>query len=150
AEATAGKKGEAQRDGGGETRSAPANQPSLPNEIAVYVPAGQSRVVKLPRVDESLAADRIVLRGDDPPFDNSFFVVPPRKQNAAILYVGGDRAGDTRGLLYYLKLAVVNDPLRQVDVRRADATAGPPEFGEPAPRLMVVTQSISPPWQEAC
>src|SRR4051794_40293409 len=49
-------------------------------DTAVYVPPGQSRVVKLPRGDTDLLADRIVLRGDDSNFDNTFFVVPPRKQ----------------------------------------------------------------------
>ncbi|MCP6769101.1 hypothetical protein NL529_30070, partial [Klebsiella pneumoniae] len=40
-------------------------------ETAVYVPPGQSRVIKLPRPENSTSADRILLRGDDHEFDNT-------------------------------------------------------------------------------
>lgn len=119
------------------------------NEIAVYVPAGQSRIVKLPRTGEVLSAERVVLRGDDHEFDNSFYVVPPQKQKATILYAGNDAASDTRGLLYYLRLAVADDPLREVEVRGVDMATTPPDLGEPAPRLAIVSQSIDAPWQTA-
>jgi hypothetical protein len=46
--------------------------------LATYVPAGQSRVIRLPRPEAETPADRIVLRGDDADFDNVFYVVPPR------------------------------------------------------------------------
>src|SRR3954463_9919705 len=39
-------------------------------DTAVYVPPGESRVVKLPRPEKDLLSDRIVLRGDDSNFDN--------------------------------------------------------------------------------
>src|SRR5581483_5228390 len=46
--------------------------------VDVYVPPGQSRVVALPLPHSAgTAADRIVLHGDDDPFDNTVFVIPP-------------------------------------------------------------------------
>ena len=117
------------------------------DETAVYVPPGQSRVVKLPRPEENLQADRIVLRGDDHDFDNTFFVVPPRKQEVKLLYAGTDAADDEEGPQYYLRLATSGDPLRQVEVQSlsADDTAAI----NAQPQLVVVTRKPSPALVEA-
>jgi hypothetical protein len=112
------------------------------SEVAVYVPPGQSRVVRLPRTPETLQADRIVLRGDDHAFDNTFYAVPPRKQNATVLYAGLDKADDPQGMQYYLRLAVANDPLRQIEIRNFDAGKIAEALAEPVPRLVVVTQAV--------
>src|SRR5262249_36118042 len=112
-----------------------------PEEVGVYVPAGQSRVVRLAR-PSGRSADRIVLRGDDHDFDNTFYVVPPLMQPASVLYVGTDSADDAAGLLHYLKLALANDPVRTVEIRSPAADA-PPVLSEPAPSLTVVSQRLS-------
>jgi hypothetical protein len=109
----------------------------------VYVPPGQSRVIRLPRGADSLTADRIVLRGDDHDFDNTFYVVPPRKLDATLLYVGRDSADDPNGLQLYLRLAVANDPLRQVDVRPIDVSGQLSVPGSSPPELVVVSQLVS-------
>lgn len=83
-------------------------------EVPVYVPPGQSRVIRLPRQQNNLTADRIVLRGDAHDFDNTFYVVPPRQQQILLYYYGGDAPDDPAGLQYYLRLATADDPLRQV------------------------------------
>ncbi len=122
---------------------------SATGEVAVYVPAGQSRVIRLARGVENLQADRIVLRGDDHDFDNTFFVVPPRKLEATLLYAGKDAAEDPEGLQLYLRLAVANDPLRQVEIRPLDdakALASPPDL---APRMVIVSQPMSDELQAA-
>ena len=119
------------------------------SSVAVYVPAGQSRVIRLPRGIENLQADRIVLRGDDQDFDNTFFVVPPRKLEATLLYSGKDAAEDPEGLQLYLRLAVANDPLRQVEIRSledAKALASPADL---APRMVIVSQPLSAELQAA-
>lgn len=111
--------------------------------VPVYVPAGQSRVIRLPRGADSLQADRIVLRGDDHEFDNTFFVVPPRKLEAALLFAGQDAVDDPEGLPLYLRLAVANDPLRQVEIRpleEAQALSVPVEL---APQMVVASQPLS-------
>lgn len=118
------------------------NKAKSSHETAVYVPPGQSRVVKLPRPDGSHDADRIVLRGDDHEFDNTFFVVPPRKQEVKILYAGSDAADDVQAMQYYLRLATASDPSRQVDVQ--PLTEGSAALaGETTPQLVVVTCAVS-------
>jgi Aerotolerance regulator N-terminal/von Willebrand factor type A domain len=119
------------------------------DEVAVYVPAGQSRVVRLARGADALDADRIVLRGDDHPFDNTFFAVPPRKEKSTVLYAGSDGPDDADGMHYYLRLAVGNDPLRQVEVRALRETG---ELAQPdgsGPRLVVVTRLPGGDWPAA-
>ncbi len=113
-------------------------------QTAVYVPPGQSRVIRLPRGDHNLTADRVVLRGDDHDFDNTFFVVPPRKLNATVLYAGLDAANDPNGLPFYLRLATANDPLRQIEItplENEEALSLPFEL---APKLVVVSETLRP------
>jgi hypothetical protein len=119
------------------------SQPS--SETAVYVPVGQSRVVKLPRPEESLAADRIVLRGDDDEFDNTFFVAPPRKQQVTIVFFGDDAAKDRQGRRYYLEIATSDDPLRQVTIEAPAASDGSKFLTvQPPPQVAVVTTKLAP------
>jgi aerotolerance regulator-like protein/VWA domain-containing protein len=120
-----------------DTKSTPAN------ETAVYVPPGQSRVVKLPRSDDQLLADRIILRGDDHDFDNTFYVVPPRKQQVKLLYIGSDAADDQHGPQFYLQLAMTGDPLRQVNVQPLEKDGVSQLAGQPPPQLVVVTRQVS-------
>lgn len=109
----------------------------------VYVPPGQTRIIRLPRSTDSLQADRVVLRGDDHDFDNTFFVVPPRKLEATLLYAGRDAGEDPEGQQLYLRMAVANDPLRQVEVRPLDADKPLTAPGDVAPKLIVVSQTVT-------
>jgi hypothetical protein len=120
-----------------------ASRPSPANETAVYVPPGQSRVVKLSRPEDNLQADRIVLRGDDHDFDNVFYVVPPRKQHVRLLYAGDQAANDQaandeQSPLFYLKLATSGDPLREVEIEPLAGSATAQLTSQP-PQVVVVT-----------
>jgi Aerotolerance regulator N-terminal/von Willebrand factor type A domain len=114
------------------------------DETAVYVPPGQSRVVKVPRPEANLQADRIVLRGDDHEFDNTHFVVPPRRQQVKVLYAGSDAADDQQGPLYYLQLATSGDPLRQVEVQPLEKDDASLLAGQTPPQLVALTHQASP------
>ncbi len=109
----------------------------------VYVPPGQTRIIRLPRGTDNLQADRVLLRGDDHDFDNTFFVVPPRKLAATLLYAGRDAAEDPEGLQLYLRLAVANDPLRQIEVRPLDVTKPLTAPGDVEPKIVVVSQPVT-------
>ena len=111
--------------------------------VPAYVPAGQSRVFRLARADGKLAADRIVLRGDEAEFDNAYYVVPPREEHVPLAYIGADSTADRRGPRYYLELALAGDRLRQVELREQAADEPLAEAAE-RPKLVVVTQAVSP------
>jgi hypothetical protein len=117
-----------------------ARKSATPKETAIYVPPGESRVVRLPRPEDNLQSDRVVLRGDDQDFDNTFFVAPPRKQEVSLVYAGDDAADDAQGLQYYLRLACAGDPLRQVTVREVPKDKNL-EFA--AARVAVITRQLS-------
>jgi hypothetical protein len=110
-------------------------------EVAVYVPPGQSRVIKLPRPMNNLLADRVVLRGDAHDFDNAYYVVPPRQQQISLIYLGSDKEDDPQGWQYYLRLAMSGDPLRQVDV--TVIADDKPLSPQPRPQVVVATRAPS-------
>lgn len=121
---------------------------STSGETAVYVPPGQSRVVRLPRPESNLLSDRILLRGDDYDYDNTFFVVPPRQQIVSLAYFGDDKEDDAQGWQYYLKLATSGDPLRKVELQvlsgdeaRLNSLAEPPQLVV-ATRLLAAAQQV--------
>ncbi len=112
-------------------------------ETAVYVPPGQSRVIKLPRPADNLLADRLVLRGDEHEFDNVYYVAPPRPQELTLLYAGNDKPDDPQGLQYYLALASSDDPLRKVAITSLDDTTLGTLSGPLPPTLVVVSHTPS-------
>jgi hypothetical protein len=83
---------------------------------SVYVPPGKGQVVKLPWPKPELNADRLVLTGDDADFDNTLYLVPPRRENVRVLYVGDDPFDDVKGLGYYLQTAWAETAQRKVEL----------------------------------
>jgi hypothetical protein len=71
--------------------------------IDVYVPAGESRVVRLPRPTQSSSRRALQLKGDSFDFDNVLFFAEDRRDEKTVYYVGEDKAADPEGLLYYLE-----------------------------------------------
>ena len=110
--------------------------------VEIYVPPGQSRIVPLPIPAVGIAADRVVLQGDDEKFDNTVFVMPPETARLDVLYLGSDAEKDARRPLYFLERAF-QDTRRQT-VR---LLARPPGQPIPAPEaqaaaLVVVTDAL--------
>ncbi|HVS52761.1 MAG TPA: BatA domain-containing protein [Opitutaceae bacterium] len=93
--------GWARRDAPGEILGAP---------IDVYVPPGQSRVVAVPLAKSTPAPDRISLRGDDDPFDNTVYAIPPAREQVGVLWLGSDAADDVRQPRFFLERALTGLP----------------------------------------
>ena len=111
--------------------------------VAVYVPPGQSRVVRVPRSDASLAADRLALEGDTCDFDNEFFVVPVRQNSVPIVYIGSDSAGNDAGLLHYMELALAETPRRRIDITTRDGKMPLELLAGELPKMIVVTEAVA-------
>jgi hypothetical protein len=88
-----------------------------------YVPAGESRVIRVPPANPALAAPRLVLTGDAQDFDNAHYVVANDRRRTAVAYLGKDAANDPQGMRYYLERAVTSDPSRDVRVEEFDQIA---------------------------
>ncbi len=115
----------------------------------VYVPPGQSRVIALPlppqATNGAAAARRVMLRGDDEPFDNVAYVIPPEPTTLRVLYLGGDAAGDARQPLFFLRRALPDSPRQRVtlDARAGIAALSASEVA--AAGLVFVTGEVSAP-----
>jgi hypothetical protein len=81
--------------------------------VDAYVPPGESRVVKVPRVPNVTA---LRLKGDKFPFDNTLYFAAQTKAEATVLYVGNDSLEDAEGLSYYLSRVFEDTPRRTVKV----------------------------------
>ena len=98
--------------------------------VKVYVPAGRSHIARVPWPPPEQVADRLVLAGDDADFDNTLYVVPPRKEQVRVAFLGDDAPDDTRGLRYYLDSALAETPRRRAEVvaRKAADPLTPPDL----------------------
>jgi hypothetical protein len=88
----------------------------------IYVPAGQSRVIKL--AERPSTADRLRLVGDSHDFDNDFFVGPEIQRQLRVIQLGDESADDPRGLRYFLDRVWSETPRRKVTI--TDVTAQQP------------------------
>lgn len=88
------------------------------NDTEVYVPPGESRVVRLPKA----SGPTIRLTGDAHDFDNTLFVAVPPREELTVLYLGPDAADDPAGLRYYLERVWGDTPERTVRVKASDGT----------------------------
>ena len=89
---------------------------AIGDSIDVYVPPGESRVVRVPRPAGTAAATSLVLKGDTAAFDNTLYVADEMKEEATVLFVGDDRADDPAGLLYYVMRVFPDTARRSVRV----------------------------------
>jgi hypothetical protein len=92
--------------------------------IAIYVPAGQSRIVTLPAPSSAEPVDRIILTGDEEEFDNTVFATPPETARLTVLYLGSDSEKDSKQPLYFLRRAF-QETRRQVVQVLAHPPGGP-------------------------
>jgi hypothetical protein len=71
--------------------------------IDVYVPPGESRVVRVPLPKVSGHHRALHLTGDNYDFDNTAYLAEDRPEEVTVLFAGADRPDDSAGLLYYLE-----------------------------------------------
>ncbi len=84
--------------------------------VDVYVPPGESRVVRVPRPKGSGLYRVLELRGDERDYDNTIYFADERQEEKTVVYIGTDRPEDHAGLLYYLERVFVNTPRRTVRI----------------------------------
>jgi hypothetical protein len=94
----------------------PAKPGPATGVVDVYVPPGQSRVVRLEQPAGEFAPGRIVLDGDEHAFDNIAYVAWPRRQEDTVVYLGPD-AADARGeMRFFLGPLYAESPERKVTI----------------------------------
>jgi hypothetical protein len=112
--------------------------------IDVYVPPGESRVVRVPRPPASAPSRSLRLKGDAHGFDNTLYLADERAEESVVLYVGGDSADDPAGLLYYLERVYQDTPLRTVRVLPMWPSKPLELESVPSLTLVIVTTETAP------
>jgi hypothetical protein len=85
------------------------------NALDVYVPAGQTRIVRPPHQPSNHAAP-LLLTGDSADFDNALFVLPPQTARVPVLFLGVDSEDDPRSSLYYLRRAFPETRRQSIEI----------------------------------
>jgi hypothetical protein len=117
---------------------------AAPASVAAYVPPGQSRTVRVP-LPIGGAPDRLLLSGDDSPFDNTLYVAPPKPQTLTILFAGGDKPDDAKRALYFLQRAFPKTRSQQVQITPKPAGEAIPPWELTSAQLLVLGEGAGGP-----
>jgi len=107
--------------------------------IDAIVPAGQSRIVRLPAPPSGAAAAQLQLLGDGEPFDNACSVVVPQQRKQAIIYLGSDTTTDPAGMRFFVGPLFPDTAERDVEIVDWDRTATQLPVTESPIGLVVLT-----------
>lgn len=121
--------------------SAAATLAAESKAVTVQVPPGQSRVIRVDRPLET-AVDRIILQGDESPFDNTLYLPPSQGAEERVVYIGGDDSRDPQGLFYYLQLALGQPAGERVKVTAQLPGDALDHLQWDPPRLVVVGDAV--------
>ncbi len=96
--------------------------------LDVYVPAGQSRVVRVPKLPAGV--EKLALTGDEVDFDNTLWLLPPQPRRMPVMFLGADADDNTRGSLFYLRRAFqqTSQEIVEITARRANDPVATFEF----------------------
>lgn len=119
--------------------------PRTSQQVDVSVPAGQTRVVRLPLVRDQASAATLTLFGDDEPFDNACFVIVPQPRRFTVVYRGDDGLGDPAEHRFYVGPLFTDTPERDVEVIDWDRTSPELPAADAPVRLVLL---IDPPSSE--
>lgn len=115
----------------------------LGTPVNVHVPAGQSRVVSVPRSAEAVAASQVLLTGDDEPFDNLVSVVGLEPDRIGVLYFGDEAPSDARQMLYYVARGLQSTRSQIMEVTSRSITNFPSAGELAAARFIIVGQKLN-------
>ncbi len=122
----------------------PATGRALPGTpLDIYVPPGQNRVAQAPKPEPGWTNATLVLAGDEEPFDNTVYWLPPQVEDTYVCYLGNERENDPAESLYYLKRAWRETPRQKINVQAVPLTEPLPEDILAKSQLIVFTDSLS-------
>ncbi|MDR3401303.1 MAG: BatA domain-containing protein [Chthoniobacter sp.] len=109
--------------------------------IDAYVPAGQARIVRLTKPPAGVTA--LTLTGDDTPFDNTLYILPPLPAQLPVLFIGPDADEDPHGSLYYLRRAFPKTARQNVDILVHRAEDAVPAYQLQQAQLLVLGETTA-------
>jgi hypothetical protein len=115
---------------------------SIGDAAATYVPAGESRVVRVHR-PKNAAASRLRLSGDGCDFDNTLHFTTRAEAELKVVYLGTDETDDPQGLRYYLQRALTDGLSQPVEFIAAEIDQPLPLNSPTGTPLVVITTNCS-------
>lgn len=109
--------------------------------VTAYVPAGQTRIVRAPKPPAKAVS--LTLSGDDTPFDNTVFILPPQPARIPLLFLGQDPDEDARASLYYLRRAFPKTRSQNVEITALREPGAVPTFQLQQAQLIVLGDNPS-------
>lgn len=94
--------------------------------IDVQAPPGRSRAIRAPQMPKTSADLRLVLSGDDEPFDNSLFMAASEPERVDVAFLGSAAENDPAGLFFYLARAFQETQRRKVALTKIPSNSVPP------------------------
>jgi hypothetical protein len=115
-------------------------------DIPAYVPAGQSRIVRVSQPGGAGATQgaSMAITGDAIQFDNTVHLVPPQAVRIPILYLGRAKKTDPDGLLYYLDRAFPKTRSQNIEIIANEDGAPVQAFQATAAQLVVLGEAPGP------
>ncbi|QDT33075.1 BatA domain-containing protein [Thalassoglobus polymorphus] len=111
---------------------------SLDNSVSVYVPPGQSKVIRAPKRPSQVVPQRLVISGDQQDFDNTCYVARRDPWEVNIVYIGEDNATGPDSLRFFLQPVFPSTATRNVTIHDwAPDTDTPPVAGEKLTLLII-------------
>ena len=111
---------------------------------SAYVPAGQSRVVTVPP-PAAATGDKLLLSGDETPFDNETFIVPQHAEQTQLLFVGHDAEGDSQQSLYFLRRAFPETVHEKFEILARPGTDALPVWELTEAQLLILGEGATEP-----
>lgn len=110
----------------------------------VYVPAGQTRVIRLPAPESKQTMNQIVLTGDHHDFDNTVYLQPREQPQLKIVHYGIPAAGSTDAPDYFAKRAFPTTPRRKVEFLTVGPESPQVLLTENRIHLMIISRDLTP------
>ena len=118
-----------------------SGQKNSTNAISVYVPAGQSRTIKVPR--RPAGRDwKLTLLDDAHGFDNILHIAPLTPEPVRIHYLGNEQPDNTEAMRFYLERAFSQTRLQHVNVLTHPPNANLTQLTRPDDRLLIIGDAI--------
>ncbi len=116
-------------------------EPELTQQI--YVPRGQSRVLRLPALVSNLPTPLIKLSGDDHPFDNTLHIQPLKTESRTIVHYGVPAENSIESPDYFVKRAFPSTPERKIEFLTVDPASPQVLVGTANMDLMILSRELS-------
>ncbi len=114
------------------------NSQSLDNSLSVYVPPGQSKVIRAPKRPSQVVPQRLVITGDQQDFDNTCYVARRDPWEVNIVYLGEENTAGPDSLRFFLEPVFPSTATRNVTIQNWPPESETPPVDDQKLTLLVI------------